>query len=70
MAVDFKHRLIRSYEVTNAVQHDNTVFEALLFDNTENIWATSAYRWQKRLGAEVTHIPEVSKRLPMIHHYN
>ena len=52
ISVDVKHKLIRSYDVTDAAQHDSNVFEALLSDNTsKDIWADSAYRSQERLAS-------------------
>jgi IS5 family transposase len=45
IAVDVKHKLIRSYAVTDAALHDSKVFEQLLSANTsKDIWADSAYR--------------------------
>ena len=45
-----KHKLIRSYAVTDAALHDSNVFEQLLADNTsKDIWADSAYRSADRL---------------------
>ena len=50
VSVDVKHKLIRSYAVTNASLHDSNVFEQLLSDNTsKDIWADSAYRSEERL---------------------
>ena len=50
LSVDVKHKLIRSYSVTDAALHDSQVFEQLLTDNTsKDIWADSAYRSEKRL---------------------
>ena len=46
ISVDAKHKLIRSYAVTDAAVHDSQVFEELLDnDNTSrDLWADSAYR--------------------------
>ncbi len=50
ISVDVKHKLIRSYAVTDAAQHDSQVFEQILSDNTsKSIWADSAYRSTDRL---------------------
>jgi len=50
ISVDVKHKLIRSYAVTDAAQHDSQVFEQILSDNTsKSIWADSAYRSADRL---------------------
>lgn len=50
IAVDVKHKLIRSYAVTDAALHDSNVFEQLLADNTsKDVWADSAYRSEARL---------------------
>jgi IS5 family transposase len=50
ISVDVKHKLIRSYAVTNAAQNDSQVFEQILSDNTsKSIWADSAYRSTDRL---------------------
>jgi len=44
-AVDNKHKLIRSYEVTSAEVHDSQVFIELLAENTSSdVWADSAYQ--------------------------
>jgi transposase, IS5 family len=48
--VDVKHKLIRSYAVTDAALHDSNVSEQLLADNTsKDVWADSAYRSADRL---------------------
>jgi len=45
IAIDNKHKLIRSYEVTSAEVHDSQVFYELLTDNSSrDVWADSAYR--------------------------
>jgi IS5 family transposase len=45
-----KHKLIRSYSVTDAALHDSNMFEQLLADNTsKDVWADSAYRSANRL---------------------
>jgi IS5 family transposase len=50
ISVDVKHKLIRSYAVTDAALHDSQVFEELLCDNTSrDVWADSAYRSAERL---------------------
>lgn len=50
ISIDVKHKLIRSYAVTDAAQHDSTVFETILSSNTsQDIWADSAYRSEERL---------------------
>jgi IS5 family transposase len=50
VSVDVKHKLIRSYAVTDAALHDSNVFEQLLADNTsKDVWADSAYRSADRL---------------------
>ncbi|WP_028585073.1 IS5 family transposase, partial [Desulfogranum mediterraneum] len=50
ISVDVKHKLIRSYCVTDAALHDSQVFEQLLTDNTsKDRWADSAYRSEERL---------------------
>ena len=50
VSVDVKHKLIRSYAVTDAALHDSNVFEQLLADNTsKDVWADSAYRSVERL---------------------
>ena len=50
VSVDVKHKLIRSYAVTDAALHDSNVFEQLLVDNTsKDVWADSAYRSADRL---------------------
>lgn len=50
ISVDVKHKLIRSYAVTDAAQHDSNVFEEILSANTsKDVWADSAYRSADRL---------------------
>ena len=50
ISVDVKHKLIRSYAVTDAALHDSNVFEQLLSANTsKDVWADSAYRSAQRL---------------------
>jgi transposase, IS5 family len=50
ISVDVKHKLIRSYAVTDASLHDSKVFEQILADNTsKDVWADSAYRSVDRL---------------------
>ena len=50
ISVDVKHKMIRSYAVTDATLHDNKVFEQLLADNTsKDVRADSAYRSADRL---------------------
>lgn len=50
VSVDVKHKLIRSYAVTNAALHDSNVFEQILADNTsKDVWADSAYRSADRV---------------------
>jgi IS5 family transposase len=50
VSVDVKHKLIRSYAVTDAAQHDSNEFETILSDNTsKDVWADSAYRSEERL---------------------
>jgi len=46
VSVDVKHKLIRSYEVTDASVHDSNVFESLLDPSNTNkdVFADSAYR--------------------------
>ena len=44
VCVDVKHKLIRSWKVTDASVHDSNVFEELLRKNTSrDVWADSAY---------------------------
>lgn len=44
-AVDNKHKLIRTYEVTSAEVHDSQVFVEILAENTSSdVWADSAYQ--------------------------
>lgn len=44
VCVDVKHKLIRSWKVTDASVHDSNVFEELLTENTSrDVWADSAY---------------------------
>ena len=49
LSVDHQHKLIRSYQVTDASVHDSQVFEELLDpSNTRaEVWADSAYRSAK-----------------------
>ena len=49
LSVDHRHKLIRSYQVTDASVHDSQVFEELLDpSNTRaEVWADSAYRSAK-----------------------
>ena len=50
ITVDVKHKVIRSYEVTDAAVHDSQVFEELLSENTSrDVWADSAYRSAEKL---------------------
>ena len=51
IAVDTKHKFIRSYGITPASVHDSNVFLDLLDDNntSRDVWADSAYRSQKKL---------------------
>lgn len=51
ISIDARHKLIRSYAVSNAALHDSQVFEELLDeDNTSrDIWADSAYRSEDAL---------------------
>lgn len=50
VSIDVKHKLIRSFSVTDAALHDSNVFEELLTDNTsKDVWADSAYRSQQSL---------------------
>ncbi|MCP3873085.1 MAG: IS5 family transposase [Desulfobacteraceae bacterium] len=46
ISVDVKHKIIRTYEVTDASVHDSTMFEELLDDSnsSRDVWADSAYR--------------------------
>lgn len=43
--IDVKHKMIRSYEVTDASVHDSNIFEKLLDESnsSRDIWADSAY---------------------------
>ncbi len=52
ISVDVKHKLIRSYEVTDASVHDSNVFEPLLDsgNSSKDVYADSAYRSQKNSG--------------------
>jgi len=46
VSVDVKHKLIRSYAVTDAALHDSKVFEQLLVDNTsKDPFADRAHLW-------------------------
>jgi IS5 family transposase len=49
ISIDVKHKLIRSYAVTNASVHDSQVFEPLLDKENTNksVYADSAYRSKK-----------------------
>lgn len=49
VSVDVKHKLIRSYEVTDASVHDSNVFEDLLDSNntSKDVYADAAYRSRK-----------------------
>jgi len=51
ISVDAKHKLIRSYAVTDAAMHDSQVFEELLDDDntSRDVWADSAYRSEEAL---------------------
>jgi transposase, IS5 family len=51
VAVDVKHKLIRSYEVTPAAVHDSKVFEGLLDpkNTSRDVWADAAYRSEERI---------------------
>lgn len=50
ISVDVKHKLIRSYAVTDAAQHDSKVFDEILAENTSmDVWADSAYRSAERV---------------------
>lgn len=51
VGIDAKHKLIRSYTVTDAAVHDSQVFEELLdAENTSrDVWADSAYRAEDTL---------------------
>lgn len=50
VSVDVKHKLIRSYEVTDAAFHDSNVFEELLdLRNTnKDVCADAAYHSRKK----------------------
>ena len=49
--VDVKHKLIRSWSVTDAAVHESQVFEELLDEgnSSRDIWADSAYRSEDRV---------------------
>lgn len=49
ISVDVEHKLIRSYEVTDASVHDSNVFEELLDSNntSKDVYADAAYRSEK-----------------------
>lgn len=49
VGVDKKHKLIRTYQVTDASVHDSQPFQQLLDPNNtgKQVWADSAYRSQK-----------------------
>lgn len=51
VSVDVKHKLIRSYDVTDASVHDSRVFEELLDqkNSSRDVWADSAYRSADKL---------------------
>jgi len=51
ISVDTRHKLIRSYAVTDAAVHDSQVFTELLDANntSRDIWADSAYRSEETL---------------------
>lgn len=46
ISIDVKHKLIRSYRVTDAATHDSNVFSELLDgdNSSRDVWADSAYR--------------------------
>ena len=46
ISIDVKHKLIRSYKVTDAATHDSNVFSELLDEenSSRDVWADSAYR--------------------------
>ena len=47
----YKHKLIRKFEVTDAAVHDSQVFAELLDkkNSSKDVWADSAYRSEKNL---------------------
>ncbi len=51
VSVDVKHKLVRSYDVTDAAVHDSNVFEELLdrHNSSRDVWADSAYRAENKL---------------------
>lgn len=51
IGIDVKHKLIRSYTVTDATVHDGHVFEELLDENntSRDVWTDSAYRCEENL---------------------
>lgn len=67
-AVDNKHKLIRTYEVTSAEVHDSQVFIEILAENTSSdVWADSAYQSEdNEIALEVmgyrSHIHKKGKR--------
>jgi IS5 family transposase len=50
IATDLEHKIIRSYCVTTAKDHDSLAMDELLLDPTvaKDVWADSAYRSEKR----------------------
>lgn len=52
ISVDAKHKLVRSFEVTDAALHDSHIFEVLLDGkNTgKQVWADSAYWTDRNIG--------------------
>jgi Transposase and inactivated derivatives, IS5 family len=50
VSIDVKHKMVRSYAVTDVTLHDSKVFEQLLTDNTsKDVRTDSAYRSADRL---------------------
>jgi IS5 family transposase len=51
ICIDVKHKLIRSYDVTNASAHDSAVFEQLLDkrNSSRDVYADSAYRSEEAI---------------------